>query len=249
MPARPDQSDRHCAWPSVVSALLFTSLVSAGCGSAGSHLAPPDPSPATQPGAVTDPNRGCRLPAAQRTSDAGCWLTVEAPLGPLNSGPLFWHLYSYPTSAAAEAARGPRGTVAGSFEKHWLFTIEEEGWRPSGGERVAVIGPLAVERGTPYTARYMEAVFPPSFRSSALGHRHSGAEAWYVLTGAQCLETPDGPLVARAGEGAMVPAGPPMAISGVGPETRRSVLLVLHPTAEPWVTSVPDWSARGLCPD
>jgi hypothetical protein len=55
-------------------------------------------------------------------------------------------------------------------------------------------------------------------------------------------------MIVRAGEGAMVPAGPPMAISGVGSETRRSVLLVLHPNGEPWVAPSPDWTAEGRCP-
>jgi quercetin dioxygenase-like cupin family protein len=46
----------------------------------------------------------------------------------------------------------------------------------------------------PYTARYMEAVFPPGAQpaGSGPGHRHPGLEAWYVLSGAQCLETPNG---------------------------------------------------------
>ena len=69
-----------------------------------------------------------------------------------------------------------------------------------------------------------------------------------MVTGAQCLETPDGVILARAGEGAKVPQGPPMAISGVGPETRRAVLLVLHPSAEPWVSPAVEWRAKGLCP-
>ncbi len=93
----------------------------------------------------------------------------------------------------------------------------------------------------------MEAVFPSDFRTALAGHRHSGTEAWYVLTGAQCLETPSGPCIARAGETYMV-GGQPMAISGVGTETRRSVLLVLHPTGAPWVSSASDWTPKGLCP-
>jgi hypothetical protein len=44
------------------------------------------------------------------------------------------------------------------------------------------------------------------------------------------LETPEGITVARTGEAAVVPEGPPMALSSVGQETRRSVLLVLHDT-------------------
>jgi hypothetical protein len=98
-----------------------------------------------------------------------------------------------------EAARGPHGTVVESFGKVWLYTIAEEGWRPSGDARVALIGPLAITPGKQYTARYIEAVFTPGMKTSV--HRHSGAEAWYVLAGAQCLETPEGITVARARRG------------------------------------------------
>src|SRR2546426_415699 len=73
-------------------------------------------------------------------------------------------------------------------------------------------------------------------------------EAWYLLSGAQCLETPEGITVARTGGGAVVPEGPPMALSSVGTETRRSVLLVLHDTSQPWITIASDWQPRGLCP-
>jgi quercetin dioxygenase-like cupin family protein len=205
------------------------------------------PTGAAQP--APDPSRGCRTPVSERPGETGCYLTVETPLGALPAGPLYWHLYTYPTRAAAEAARGPRGTVVGSFGRSWLYTIAEEGWRPAGGgERVAVIGPLSTATDRPYTARYMEAVFPPGYVTLGGGHRHSGSEAWYVLTGAQCLERPDGLLVARAGESAIVPPGPPMSISGVGPETRRAVLLVLHPTGEPWVSTATDWTPAGRCP-
>jgi hypothetical protein len=69
-----------------------------------------------------------------------------------------------------------------------------------------------------------------------------------VLTGARCPETPDRLIAARAGESAIVPPGPPVAISGVGPETRRAVLIVLHPTAEPWVSPAADWAPAGRCP-
>ena len=97
-----------------------------------------------------------------------------------------------------------------------------------------------------YTARYMEAVFTPGM--SARVHRHSGPEAWYLVSGAQCLETPEGIKIARTGEGAVVPEGPPMALSSVGTETRRSVLLVLHDTSQPWISMESDWNPKGLCP-
>jgi len=43
----------------------------------------------------------------------------------------------------------------------------------------------------------MEAVFTLGMRAAI--HRHSGPEAWYLLSGTQCLKTPDGITVARAG--------------------------------------------------
>jgi hypothetical protein len=50
----------------------------------------------------------------------------------------------YPTRAAAEAAKGARGTVVDSLGKVWLLTIAEGGWRPLGGERIAEIGRMTV---------------------------------------------------------------------------------------------------------
>jgi len=189
---------------------------------------------------------GCNTPVSQRTSEAGCYLTATEALGALPQGPLFWHLYLYPTRAAAEAAKGQRGTVVESFEKVWLYTIAESEWRASSGEHIATIGPLPISAGKQYTARYMEAVFPPGMRAAI--HRHSGPEAWYLVSGTQCLETPEGITVARTGEGAVVPEGPPMALSSVGTETRRSVLLVLHDTSQPWITMASDWKPKGRCP-
>lgn len=221
-----------------------------------------------QAGNVAEAPRGCSRPVSERKVDeTGCYTTAEATLGELPAGDLFWHLDEFSSRALAESARGPRGTVTESFGKHWLFTIAEESWRPSGGEHVASIGPLVVARDGPYTARYMEALFPPGSQpvdrlvgadGAGGGHRHPGPEAWYVLSGAQCLETPNGIITVSAGGTAMVPEGWPMAISDLGTEIRRTVLLVLHPSSKPWNTPIEDpgnpgaphshWRPRGLCP-
>jgi hypothetical protein len=80
--------------------------------------------------------------------------------------------------------------------------IAEESWHPASGEKMDVIGPLLVASDKAYTARYMEAVFPPGSQPvGGPGHRHPGPEAWYVLGGSQCLETPNG-VIRR------VPVGP-----------------------------------------
>lgn len=189
---------------------------------------------------------GCDTPVKERTSEVGCYLLATEALGTLPQGPVFWHLYSYATRSAAEATRGPRGTVVESLGKIWLYTIAEQGWRPAGGERVAVIGPFATAIGKPYTARYMESALTPGMQSRT--HRHSGPEAMYVVSGAQCVETPEAVTVTRAGEGVTLPEGSPMLLIGVGTETRRAVVLVLHDSSQPWITMASEWQAKGLCP-
>jgi len=187
----------------------------------------------------------CR-PAVERTGELGCWITVDAELGKLPRGRIFWHLDSFATRAEAEAAKGPRGIVVESLGKVWLFTIDVAGWRPSAGERIAEIGPLPVEPDVTYSAQYMEAIFAPGMTAPA--HRHSGPEAWYTLSGETCLETPDGTMIGKAGGShVIVPGGPPMHLTATGTDTRRALVLVLHDSTQPPTTPAPDWTPRGLC--
>ena len=159
---------------------------------------------------------------------------------------MFWHLDRYASRAAAESARGPRGTVVESFGRAWLFSIEPAGWRPPAGERVAEVGPLPITPGTAFTAQYMEATFRPGMKSKV--HRHGGPEAWYTLSGETCLETPDGAQVGRAGgQHVIVPHGPPMELTATGTESRRALVLVLHDSSQPATTEATDWVPRGLC--
>jgi quercetin dioxygenase-like cupin family protein len=197
----------------------------------------------------------CETPVAERKAEVGCYTTAINDLGVAPRGAIYWHLDRFETRAAAEANRGPRATVVGSHNRHWLFTIAEEGWHPAGGQRVATIGPLVVEPDTPYTAHYLETVIPAGAQKDGPGHRHPGPEAWYVLEGGQCLETPNGVSIARAGESMLVPDGVPMTIASLGSETRRAVVLILHRTGEPYsmpVGAAPDaphahWTPKGLC--
>jgi len=198
----------------------------------------------------------CETPVAERKAEPGCYTTAVTQLGMLPSEPLYWHLDTFPDRAAAEVKRGPRGTVVDGHGKHWLFTIAEQSWRPGAGDRVAIVGPLTVDREVPYTAHYMETVIPPDFQDGkGNGHRHAGPEAWFLIAGGQCLETPNGVMTGQAGQSMLAPEGWPMAISGLGTETRRAVVLILHRTSEPVampIDSSPDaphahWRPKGLC--
>ena len=187
------------------------------------------------------------IPLSERAGrEFGCFILATQAIGPLDSGRAFWHLSTFATRSAAEAAAGPHDRVVESVGKVWLLTIAEARWRPSQGTHVADIGPLPVERGVAYTAQYMEAVLRPGMKS--LVHRHSGPEAWYTLAGETCLETPAGMLVGRAGGSpVIVPHGPPMELTATGTDVRRALVLILHDSAQPATSPASDWSPQGLC--
>jgi quercetin dioxygenase-like cupin family protein len=190
---------------------------------------------------------GCE-PVAQRAGrDYGCFITARQELGALpKDSALYWHIDAFPSRAAAEAAKASRSTVVQSLGRTWLFTIADSTWRPAKGERVALSGPLPLTDAGAYAAVYMEGVFKPGMRSPV--HRHAGVEVWHTLEGEQCLETPEGKLVQRAGAPAvMVRAGLPMILTGTGKGVRRSLVLILQDAAKPRSMLATDWTPAGLC--
>jgi quercetin dioxygenase-like cupin family protein len=191
---------------------------------------------------------GTCVPVSERASrEFGCFITARETLGALSAEPpLYWHLDTYPTVAAARAAKGSRGTVVESLGRIWLFTIGSADYRPAKGTRVARIGPLPLVRAAEFAAVYMEGVFQPGM--SSVVHRHPGAEAWYTLEGSMCLETPSGRMDQKAGgPGVLVPGGPPMVLVGTGSKPRRSIVLILQDATLPRSTPAHDWTPRGLC--
>jgi len=186
-------------------------------------------------------------PVNQRTQEVGCWILADQPVGQLKKSQMFWHLDIYPSLAAAQADRSPRGTVMESLGKAWLSTIEDAEWRSSRGSRVALIGPLPVVQGEEYSAQYMEAIFTPGMKSNT--HTHSGPEAWYTIAGETCLESSDGRVqVGRAGgPTVIVPGGLFMHLTATGKDQRRALVLILHESSKPPTTLVHDWSPKGLC--
>jgi hypothetical protein len=110
-------------------------------------------------------------PVTERTGELGCWILADQSLGQLKKSEIFWHLDAYPTRADAERAKGTRGAVVESLGKIWLLSIEDKGWRPTGGERIAEIGPLPIDATEAYSAQYMEAIFTPGMTAPAHGTR------------------------------------------------------------------------------
>ena len=161
---------------------------------------------------------------------------------------LFWHLYVLPGRTDTSAVNAPRSRIVEAFGKTWLFSIAPREWHSPVGQLISLIGPLPHSSVKSYTARYLEAVIPPGEKTPV--HTHAGPEAWYLLAGAECLETPEGIMVAHAGDSAVIREGLPMMLSSVGKETRNAFALILHDSAQPWTMVMPQdgWKPSGKCP-
>lgn len=197
--------------------------------------------------AVAAQTKDCE-PVADRAGRAlGCFITARTELGRLpRDSALYWYIDSLSGQATPTIAAGSRATIVQSLGLRWLFTIAPKGTSTAGGQRVAVIGPLPLVAADSFAAVYMEGVFQPGMETRV--HRHPGVEAWYTIEGAQCLETPKGTTVQRAGDpGAMVLGGEPMRLTGIGTGIRRSLVLILQDATQPRNTHATDWTPKDLC--
>ena len=184
-----------------------------------------------------------------RPSNVACAVLARTQFDSLPGGPLVLRFETFPTLAAAQRASVPASAVIRAGGKTWLITLTTRGQRSQGGQFVAEIGPVpALPPASRYEMRVAEADFGPDLNpqiSNAI-HTHSGPEFWYVLTGAQCLETPAGVTRANAGQGMFAPADTPMQLNITGSEKRDAIFVIVHDAARP-ATAVSDWQPKGLC--
>jgi quercetin dioxygenase-like cupin family protein len=208
---------------------------------------PPDVAVAAHDGRPSPPAVNDCVPVRQRiASEIGCFVLAREALGQLPRGPLYWHLYAYPTRSAAEAAKGSHGSVVEAEGRVWLFTVGERGWRPAGGTRVAEIGPIpSLDAAAKYIGIYLDVVFAPGVVSIA--HRHAGPEMRYMLEGQQCEETPDGIQPMRPGDTKIIPAEVPMTATGIGKSVSSTLVLILYDESKPFFTPSHEWTPTGGC--
>ena len=181
-------------------------------------------------------------PANGRQGQPGCWVLATAPV--TAAAPLYWHVYQIASAEQGRAA-GPPSKVIRAFGRTWLVAVAEQHWRSSAGQHVATVGPLQLLSAKPHTASFMEATFTPGMSSRI--HTHPGPEAWVVIEGQQCLETPEGVIRGRAGDAMMVRGDLPMQLFGNGTGFRKALVLILHPTGQALGTTNRQWQPSGAC--
>lgn len=221
------------------SAFILAAVI-AGCASQ-----PPQQAPYEVTGKRVAPHEQCGELRAGRGAD-GCYWNASINLGPMPSQ-VYWHIDRFPDSKAADAARTLLGSVTVTFNNQTLLqTINDNpGWRPAGGEHLGTVGPLGVSDGPDLTARLMEATAPTP--AMAFPQIHSGPEAIFQLVGSACIETTQGARRIVKGESLVIPRDTPMQLQSGGLAVSRSLILVIHPTDQPWMDRKSAWVPKVLC--
>jgi hypothetical protein len=135
---------------------------------------------------------------------------AEMKVKQLPKGPLYWQVESFPTLDQAKAVAskyrwnpdtvsydGLPSLTAEAAGKAWLFTLGPQGAAPSGGTKVAEIGPVPPIIAPEYLLRVNYGSGPPEAKTPV--HSHFGSEAFYVISGKLGQKTPHGVAYVEAG--------------------------------------------------
>jgi quercetin dioxygenase-like cupin family protein len=184
------------------------------------------------------------VPVGEARPEFGCFNIGTVTGLHFSNSTVYWHLRAFENRKAADAARSATGLVVEEDGRAWLSEFGPRNMTSPGGQAIAVIGPMQLSRAKSYSAVLSYAVMRPG--DSSRVHTHPGPEAWFVLTGQQCLETPTGASKAGAGETMTVPPDIPMELNVTGTALRRAFALVIHDATQERGTPS-DWKPAGAC--
>jgi quercetin dioxygenase-like cupin family protein len=184
------------------------------------------------------------VPPGQKRPDFGCFNIASEEGLQFPGRQVYWHVRTFTNRASAYAARSATGIVVEEDGRVWLSEFGSRDLIVKGGQAVATVGPLQLPPAKSFTAVLSYAVMRPGDRSRV--HTHPGPEGRYMIVGEQCLETPSGANRAKAGGTMTVPPNVPMELSITGTEVRKSLVLVIHDSAQ--VRGIASqWTPPGAC--
>ena len=184
------------------------------------------------------------VPPGTKRPEFGCFNVGTVKGLQFPQAAVYWHLHTFGSRQAAEAAKSANGIVVEEDGRVWLSEFGAREAVPRGGNAVAVVGPMQLPEAKSYTAVLSYAVMRPG--DSSRVHTHPGPEGWYVLAGEQCLETPAGAEKAGAGKTQTVGPNIPMELNVTGTALRRAFALVIHDGTQPRGINS-DWKPAGKC--
>jgi quercetin dioxygenase-like cupin family protein len=144
---------------------------------------------------------------------------------------LYWHIDRYDTLGAAKENAGPNSVVAAAHGAVWLMTVEPKTTRRHRLHHIAWVGPFKLPVDKRYAMRVQSSTLVPGGGTPV--HTHSGPEAFYIVSGEQCIETPLATRRLTSGSAEFVPANTIHRgrITGNGP--RRALAIVIYDATRP----------------
>lgn len=182
------------------------------------------------------------------TTDAlparGCFTVATGAVTASPGAPLYWQLARYEQRADADAEKGGEDIIVDAYDASWLFRFTSTGEPVGADEHVAVVGPLPLPEADSFQVAVLYSFLDPGAYTGV--HSHPGPEAWYILTGEQCLDTPAGAQYMGTGESGIAPGHTPMRLMITGTEVRHALAVVVHAAAEHW-SGPADWTPSASC--
>ena len=180
----------------------------------------------------------------EKRPDFGCFNVASEKGLQFPKRQVYWHIQTFESRAAAEAAKSATGIVVEEDDRVWLSEFGSRQLIVKGGQSVATVGPLQLPPAKSFTAVLSYAVMRPGDQSRV--HTHPGPEGWYMIVGEQCLETPAGANRAKTGGTMTVPPNVPMQLNITGTQVRKSLVLVIHDSSQARGI-VSQWKPPGAC--
>ncbi len=178
----------------------------------------------------------CVENSPERRGEIGCSIIENKSLPDGLKEPVYWHIGRFDSLDAARAAVGPASVAFEAAGTSWLMTIETQTVDHHGGIHVTQVGPLQLPRAPKYAIQVNSSKFTPGMYS--LAHLHSGVEAFYVIEGELCLETPTEAKTLRKGETLAIPTGIPMRVVITGSTPRHALAIIVHDATQPSTTRI-----------
>ena len=215
-----------------------TIVLAAATALAGARLGAQEPAPRPAPPSVPAPDPAldsavaaepfvCEPGGVSEEVAFGCRLLARPTIERFPKGAVHWHLARYATREQAQVAGRFTDIVTDVDGEIWLHRFGPESDVPRAGTQTATVGPLALPRAAAYQLEIFYVRMPTGARTPV--QTHPGPAAWYVLEGAQCVETPKDAIPATVGEGAVAPpAGTPLQWINTGPETERALFVLVR---------------------
>jgi quercetin dioxygenase-like cupin family protein len=176
----------------------------------------------------------CVENSPERQGGIGCSIVEIKPLPDALAAPLFWHIDRFNSGEQARAAVGPASIAFDAHGISWLLTIESRIDDHHGGTHVTQVGLPPLPPAAKHSMLVISAYITQGLTSRI--HHHSGVEAFYVVDGQQCLETPERAYKMDKGGTLVVPAGVTMRLVATGSTPRRALAVIVYDASQPPTT-------------